>query len=143
MTGKATVSARPSNDEIASELRAIFPHGHPTFTDISVAELDLHSRKNYDYAHGGDPLGNFRRVASICSQYPNLRLSDPAVVAMVYALKQVDAYLWSKSAGHQLKTEGVKGRLNDISVYARIVNVIEQESSQNIPRRTEQSLSRS
>ena len=59
-------------------------HGHPRFYEIIEALKDLHSRKNHDYASGGDPLGNFRRVATILAQYPNLKLSNPTVVALVY-----------------------------------------------------------
>jgi len=104
-------------------------HGHPRFYELTAAEEKLHSDKNHDYAIGGDPLGNFRRVARILRMYPGLALADPAVVAMTYALKQLDAYLWLKSNGHIPKVEGVAGRLTDISVYAKLAQVLEEEST--------------
>jgi hypothetical protein len=112
--------------EIIRLIKKQNPHGHPLFIPITLEEIGMHSKKNHDYAAGGDPLGNFTRVAMILYQYPNLDLSDPAIVAMIYMLKQLDAYLWAKSNGHDLKVEGVDGRLADISIYAKIVRCMER-----------------
>lgn len=107
-------------------LREVFSHGHPDFITKCIQEIALHSNKNHDYAVGGDPCGNFLRVANILKQYPMLNLSDPAIVAMIYALKQLDAYLWIKSNGHKTKSEGISERLRDISVYAKIIDILDQ-----------------
>ena len=112
---------------IIEQLREHFPHGHPDFIEKSLAEIALHSQKNHDYASGGDPLGNFKRVANILSMYPKLNLSDAAIVAMVYALKQIDAYLWLKSNGHEAKSEGSAARIGDVSVYAKLIGILDQE----------------
>lgn len=108
-------------------LREQFPHGHPRFLPISLKEMQLHSDKNHDYAKGGAALGNFDRVAAILAMYPNLKLSDRRVVAFVYALKQVDAVLWGLSAGIEHKVEGMNSRLQDISVYAKLVMCMNEE----------------
>jgi hypothetical protein len=108
-------------------LRSVFPHGHEGFTALALRELKLHSDKNHDYAAGGHPLGNFYRVAAILSLYPGLSLADPAVVAIVYCVKQLDAYLWMKSNKHQAKVEGLQERLQDISVYAKLIQLLEIE----------------
>lgn len=105
-------------------LKVAFPHGHPQFLPTTVAELQLHSDKNHDYAAGGKPTGNFDRVAAILALYPGLKLSDPKVVALTYALKQLDAVLWGISNGIKQKVEGLKERLGDISVYSKIVMCI-------------------
>lgn len=102
-------------------------HGHPKFYDLLLILGKLHSDKNHDYAKGGNPLGNFYRRATIYSLYPGLDLSDPSVVAMVDALKQLDAFFWMKSQKHEAKVEGKKGRLKDVSVYSDIAIVIEEE----------------
>ena len=100
-------------------------HGHPYFYEQTTAEEDLHSRKNYDYARGGDPLGNFNRVAGILRFYPGLDHTDPVVVAIVYALKQWDAALWMLNNGHQSVTgEGLHERLGDVSIYAKLARCI-------------------
>ncbi len=109
---------------IAGELREQFPNGHPDFISRMVYLVDLHDRKNHDYAAGGDPMGNFKRVASILAQYPGLDLGEPAVVALVYAMKQVDAVLWMLSAGHEARVEGFDGRLDDISVYCQLAGLL-------------------
>lgn len=102
-------------------------HGHPMFHQLLDEEKILHDKKNHDYAQGGDPLGNFRRVAKILSLYPNLKLSNPAVVAMVYSMKQLDATLWLLSNGHEAKVEGFKERLQDVSVYSKIISILLEE----------------
>lgn len=107
-------------------------YGHPRFYELTKEEEQLHSKKNHDYAAGGDPLGNFKRVSHILSLYPRLNLADPAIVAMVYALKQVDAYLWMKSNGHTAKVEGVGERLQDISVYTKLTRILEEVKAHEI-----------
>ena len=112
---------------IIEQIREKFPQGHPDFIEKCLAEIVLHNRKNFDYAAGGDPLGNFKRVANILSMYPNLDHSDAAIVAMIYALKQIDAFLWLKSNKHYAKVEGTAARLRDISVYAKLIEILDEE----------------
>ena len=101
-------------------------HGHPRFYELLEELSKLHSEKNFDYAAGGDPLGNFDRRATIYSLYPNLDLSDPAVVAIVDAMKQLDAILWFHSNKHEAKVEGKIGRLKDMAVYSLIDIILEE-----------------
>ena len=110
--------------KIVKTLRKLFPHGHPYFTEMTLDELALHSDKNHDYARGGDPLGNFTRVATIMAQYPGLKLSNPAVIAAVYMLKQLDACLWMLSQGFEGDVENTDTRLTDVHVYAKIMRLI-------------------
>lgn len=114
----------PTLDAAVAAIRNLFPHGHPSFLPITVAEAKLHSDKNHDYALGGSPMGNFERVSSILAHYPNLKLSDPRVVALVYMLKQLDAVLWGINSGIVHKVEGLDGRLEDVSIYAKIVRCL-------------------
>lgn len=102
--------------------------GHPDFIDMTLDELKLHSEKNKDYAQGGDPLGNFKRVAKILGQYPNLDLSKPEVVAIVYMMKQLDAALWMLSQDYEGKVENVDTRLCDVHVYAKLARILHKES---------------
>jgi hypothetical protein len=111
-------------------LRERYPHGHVEFLPITLKELELHSLKNFDYASGGHALGNFRRVAGILKQYPKLDLGDERVVALVYLLKQLDAVLWGLNSDIAHKVEGLDGRLQDISVYAKIVMCMNTEKAE-------------
>ena len=114
-------------NKTVKELSKVFPYGHPDFVKMCVGEMQLHNDKNHDYAAGGSPVGNFERVAKILSLYPNLKIDDPAVVALMYMLKQLDAYLWIKSNGHKVKVEGIESRLGDVSVYGKIISILEKE----------------
>lgn len=102
-------------------------HGHPRFYQLTRDEEGLHSRKNSDYAQGGDALGNFKRVAALLAMYPDLDMSNPAVVALVYSLKQLDAALWLLNIGHQAKVEGIPERLGDVSIYAKLARIMVEE----------------
>lgn len=105
---------------LLAKLQQEYPHGHPEFLPMLLEKMKLHSDKNHDYAAGGRPLGNFERVADIFKLYPGLRLSDPLVVMLAYAMKQIDATLWGISAGIDQKIEGPIERLGDVLVYAGI-----------------------
>lgn len=122
--------AAVSHDAVNELIRRRYPHGHPAFLPITLRELQLHSDKNHDYAAGGSPLGNFDRVAAIFSNYPNLRLSDRRVVALAYAMKQLDAVLWGMNSNIVHKVEGLNDRLQDISVYSKIVMCMNEEDGQ-------------
>ena len=106
--------------ELTAQLKKLFPNGDPGFIPMFVDLMQLHSDKNFEYAHGGDALGNFNRVAAILAQYPNLKLADPSVVCLVYMLKQLDAVLWQMNSGYEGKIEGIVRRLEDIVVYSGI-----------------------
>jgi hypothetical protein len=108
-------------DNLVEEIRKEYPYGHPEFLPITIGETALHSDKNHDYAAGGHALGNFDRVSAILALYPGLALGDRKVVALVYALKQLDAVLWGLSNQIKHKVEGLTSRLQDVSVYAKLV----------------------
>jgi len=112
---------------VIATLRKAFPHGHRGFVPMLVEYMDLHSRKNGDYAKGGPALGNFLRVWKILSLYPGLDPSDPAVVSMLYMLKQLDAYLWMKAQKYEGQVEGKAARLGDVTVYSAIARLIEED----------------
>jgi hypothetical protein len=129
------LSLANEQEKIIDLSRQLFPNGHPAFNHITVQEMDLHSRKNGDYARGGSPLGNFERVSNILSNYPNLKVSDPRVVALVYALKQLDAALNMLSNNYEGQVEGMYERLADVAVYSKIVMcmlVDKQEQQGNV-----------
>lgn len=105
-------------------------HGHPDYLALTEQELELHSAKNRDYARGGDPLGNFKRVASILNNYCKdscLDLSDPTVVCLVYALKQLDAVLWMLSGNYEGDVEGIDPKLQDAHIYLKIARILHKE----------------
>ena len=86
--------------------------------------MELHNRKNRNYAGGGNPLGNFYRVASIEGLYPNLLLGDPAVALMGMVLKQIDNVLWALNNRRFYVEASIDEHLADISVYMKILRCI-------------------
>jgi len=102
--------------------------GHPLFYKMTREEEELHSAKNKDYTgEKGDPLGNFNRVAGILANYPNLSLGDPTVVALTYAMKQLDAALWMLSQGYEGEIEDVDARLRDVGAYMKLARILHRE----------------
>jgi hypothetical protein len=130
-TRKHLESVGADEEQFVKALRVVFPHGHEDFLPTTIAEMELHSVKNHDYAKGGDSLGNFNRVAAILALYPGLDLSDRRVVALAYALKQLDAVLWGLCKKIAHKVEGINERLGDISIYAKIVMCMNIENARN------------
>ncbi len=104
-------------------------HGHPDFYKLLEGLAALHSEKNHDYASGGDPLGNFMRRANLYGMYPGLDLSNRTVVAIVDAMKQLDAALWFLSNGHEAKVEGIESRLRDVAVYSLLAIILNRKES--------------
>jgi len=104
-----------------------------TFKEITESMVELYEAKNNDYAKGGDEHGNFSRVANIMSNYPNLKPSDPVIVAITYMLKQLDAVLWAKNNGYETKVETLDEKYQDISIYSIIAWMIntKQEETNN------------
>lgn len=95
-----------------------------SFRKITEEELELYEAKNKDYAGGGDRNGNFNRVASILSNYPQLKASDNRVVCLIYLLKQLDAVLWMLNEGYEGEVENIDSRLTDIHIYAKICRLL-------------------
>ena len=110
--------------DLTATLRAAYPHGHPDFIPDMVDIVRLHSDKNYDYAKGGDPLGNFDRTAAIMRLYPDFPWATAYGSATVQMLKQLDAYLWMQSAKTEAKVEGTDSRLRDIQVFAGLIRIM-------------------
>lgn len=99
-------------------------YGHPDFYTITQDELSLHSAKNKDYAQGGDPLGNFKRVSEIKKLYPGLKWDSPTGVALGYMLKQLDAAFWMLAKDYEGEVEDVDTRLRDVHVYTKLARIL-------------------
>lgn len=81
--------------------------------------IQLHSKKNHQYAHGGPPLGNFERVAKLMEMYSGRKwpIDSPITVAWMYLLKHFDAVMWDLANGQTPNDEN----LGDIAVYMNII----------------------
>jgi len=100
-------------------------HGHPRYLELTEQDLELHSRKNKDYAHDGSPLGNFERVSAVLKVW-GFDI-PPYLVALIYALKQQDAVMWMLSQGYEGEVEGIGERLQDDYIYKKIARILYEE----------------
>lgn len=108
-------------------------HGHPDFYKMTEEEVALHSAKNKDYAGGGtnDPLGNFKRVSAVLKTW-GFNIS-PALVGLIYMLKQLDCAMWMQSHGYEGEVETFDKRLQDVHVYAKLARILYQEQGEELP----------
>ena len=107
-----------------------FKGGHPRFSEICTKLMELHAKKNTDYAKGTKegPLGNFQRTSIIQKLYPEMDWSSPFGVAMSYMLKQLDACFTLKAQKRESVTgEPVSARLTDIAVYSILGIILDEE----------------
>jgi len=117
---------------VEDALKKQYPHGHKDFIALCLAEIKLHSAKNNDYAGGGRPMGNFERVGKIVGMYPRVNWSTPQNIAILYALKQLDAYLWLEHGDREGLVEGKEARLGDISVYMKLARLLLQDERRRL-----------
>lgn len=99
--------------------------GHPDFYKMTEEEICLHDQKNRDYAQGGDPLGNFKRVSAVLKIWGHD--ISPEMVALIYMMKQLDCVMWMESHGYEGKVEGIDQRLTDVHVYAKLARILHKE----------------
>ena len=118
------------NFEEGLRLEAAKPlHGHPRFIELVMEEIVLHSAKNSDYARYGEALGNFHRVSEM---FRTMGIhTTPAQVAFTYMMKQLDAAGQMIVYDYEGQSEGLKGRLQDISVYAKLIQILKEEEHGN------------
>ena len=102
-------------------------HGHPDYLKLTEDELKLHSAKNRDYATGGDPLGNFKRVSDMLTKWGYS--ITPRDTAFIFLMKQLDAVGNMLGQEYEGQTESIDGRLMDISVYAKLMIILGKEET--------------
>ena len=103
------------------KLRELYPHGHPKFSELICEIAELHSNKNYDYARGGDPLGNFKRCADALD-------TTPAKYAWGLVWKQIDGVNTAFKQGGEQAVESVRDKLRDIAVYSLLIMIMLEEA---------------
>jgi len=103
-------------------------YGHPDFYKLINEEIELHNKKNYQYASDKDPLGNFDRVGILCHKIMlNPDIPDNLKIGMVQMAKQIDAVYDIIGEGKQNTIESVEDKFRDISVYSKINNIMYRE----------------
>jgi len=102
--------------------------GHKLFEKLTREELELHEAKNKDYRSNDDPLANFKRVAKWMQLYPEMDWAQPELVALIYSMKQTDAYCSLMERGEEGDVENCDTRLRDDHVYKKIMRILHAEN---------------
>lgn len=112
-------------EEVLKFIQEQFPYGHRDFYVYLLNHMDLHNRKNRDYATQDDPLANFKRVGEWGKKYKLLTPGFEATkVGVLYMLKQVDASLKLLGDNTEGQVEGITERLDDVAVYATLIKIL-------------------
>ena len=101
-------------------------HGHPRFYEILEAMVELHSRKNHDYAGTSDPLKNLRACERL-----ELKPFIGVMVRLQDKWSRLEEFV--KSGKLMVKGESVKDTLMDNAVYS-ILAIILYEEQEKIDR---------
>lgn len=87
------------------------------FKELLDYEFKLFVSKNTEYSGKDDIHGNPIRVSKILSLYPNLKLSNPETILIVYMMKHLDSILYNLSNNNKMSIESYKERLIDLAIY--------------------------
>ncbi len=98
--------------------------GDPMFYELTQEEIKLHDEKNNDYRSKSNPLANFDRVAAWMALYPDMNWAQPEMVSVLFAQKQVDAFMSLMERGIEGGVENTDTRARDVHVYWKIVRII-------------------
>lgn len=101
--------------------------GHPRFAELVEEIKKLHELKNKDYGSDEDPLANFHRVAKWMALYPDMNWAQPELVAILYSMKQLDAYLSMMERGVEGTNETCGTRLGDDYAYKILARILDEE----------------
>lgn len=119
-----------NREEGIEMIKGMFPHGHRKFYEIMFDLMDLHNKKNHDFASDEDPLSNFDRVGHLTDMYDvwGWDVSSSVKVAVIYKLKQFDAFMNLLQQNKKALVEGVPERLKDVAVYSVLEMILYEES---------------
>jgi len=102
-------------------------YGDPRFYDILKELADLHSRKNFQYASKGTPLGNFQRCGNLAGKLFKNHVPKPLGIAMILMSKQIDAVYDIVGEGKVGTLEALEDKFRDMAVYSIICMILVEE----------------
>lgn len=104
-------------------------YGDPRFYDILKKLADLHSKKNFQYASQGNPLGNFERVGRLAGKLFKEHVPKPLGVGMMFMAKQIDAVYDIVGEGKVGTLEALEDKFQDIACYSIICMILLSENN--------------
>lgn len=106
-------------------------YGHPTFYKIVEELKQLHSKKNFQYASQGNPLGNFERCGTLAHKLFKEHVPKPLGAAMLLMAKQIDAVYDIVGEGKVGTLEALEDKFQDIAVYSIICMILIEEGKKS------------
>lgn len=91
---------------------------NPKFDKLIAEIVELHNKKNHDYAADADPLSNFRK----CEAF-----GVPAFKGVLVRLSDKFSRVEQLTAGKQPKNESLRDSLLDAAVYSLIAVLLLDE----------------
>lgn len=91
---------------------------NPKFDKLIAEIVELHNKKNHDYAQDADPLSNFRK----CEAF-----GVPAFKGVLVRLSDKFSRVEQLTSGKQPKNESLRDSLVDAAVYSLIAVLLLDE----------------
>jgi hypothetical protein len=99
-------------------------YGDPMFYEIVEELKQLHSRKNFQYATQGNPLGNFERVGRLAKKLFKEHVPEDLGSAMLLMGKQIDAVYEMVGEGKSGTVEELEDKFKDMAAYSVICMIL-------------------
>ena len=98
-------------------------YGHKLFYKVCEELMDLHSRKNYQYATVDNPLGNFERCGEMTKVLFKADITPSLAVLLAYMSKQWDGVLQMVGLGKTEVADQLEDKFFDLACYSIIAIV--------------------
>lgn len=103
-------------------------YGHKKFYKIIEELKEIHSKKNFDYAGMGDPLGNFKRCGQMTKALFKNDKNKELKIALCYMSKHFDAVMDMVGQGRKFKVENLKDKFKDLAIYSILCIIMLEEN---------------
>jgi len=98
-------------------------YGHTEFYKVCEELMDLHSRKNYQYATVDNPLGNFNRCGDMTKILFKPEVDPSLAILLAYMSKQWDGVLQMVGLGKSEVCDQLEDKFFDLACYSIIAIV--------------------
>ena len=106
-------------------------YGHPLFYKVCEELMELHSKKNYQYATIDNPLGNFNRCGEMNKVLFKEDVNPYIATILIYMSKQWDGLLQIVGLGKTEICDQLEDKAFDLACYAIIMIIKLREMNGN------------
>jgi len=106
--------------------------GHPRFYALRAKNEELYSAKHYQYATDADPMSNFRLCGNLIHKLLKPGVNPTIAAALTLMSKQIVGVYEIVGEGKENTIESLEDKLRDIEIYASILQVLVEESENQL-----------